>query len=312
VVGLIGVVRVVRVVRVGQWRGLAGNGDVVAVWVRLAGVGLAKVRFAYSPVFETVMAVDGLRTPGAHAVHLPWARWARERIGGIPGLEALLARLDGPRKPADLMPVPDVRMPDLDAELSRVAAPEADTIRRCYDLLVAPHWKRITAVLEADIAARAATLADQGVEAVFRDLHPEVTWSDGDLVLHRKPERRIDLAEHGLVLCASVFCWPKAWIALDPVGQGVLRYPARGIGTLWEDRATPDDLAALIGRTRAHLLTLLEAPRSTTDLATALGVTAGAVSQHIGVLRAARLVTTRREGRHVLHMRTTRADALMT
>ncbi|MCE6993674.1 helix-turn-helix domain-containing protein [Saccharothrix sp. S26] len=284
----------------------------MAVWVRLAGVGLAKVRFAYSPVFETVMAVDGLRTPGAHAVHLPWVRWARDRVADIPGLDTLLARLEGPAKPADLMPVPDVRMPDLDTELRQVAPPEADIIRRCHDLLIAPHWKRITTVLEADIATRAATLADKGVEAVFQDLHPEVTWSNGELILHRKPEHRVDLAEHGLVLCPSAFCWPKAWIAIDPVGQGVLRYPARGIGTLWEDRGTPDDLSALIGRTRAHLLTLLEAPRSTTDLATTLGITAGAVSQHLNILRAARLVTTRREGRHVLHMRTTRADSLLT
>jgi DNA-binding transcriptional ArsR family regulator len=294
-----------------EWRAVR-NGVGVAVWVRLAGVGLAKVRFAYSAVFETVMAVDGLRTPGAHAVHLPWVRWARERVDGITGLDTLLARLEGPAKPADLMPVPDVRMPDLEAELRDVRQPEADVIRRCHDVLIAPHWKRITAVLEADIAARAATLAGKGVEAVFHDLHPEVTWADGELVLHRKPEHRVDLAEHGLVLCPSVFCWPKAWIAIDPVGQGVLRYPARGIGTLWEDRSTPDDLSALIGRTRAHLLTLLEAPKSTADLAVALGVTAGAVSQHIGVLRAARLVTTRREGRHVLHMRTTRADALLS
>lgn len=288
------------------------NGDVVAVWVRLAGVGLAKVRFAYSPVFETVMAVDGLRTPGAHAVHLPWVRWARDRLDGIPDLTTLLARLEGPAKPADLMPVPDVRMPDLDAELRQVAQPEADVIRHCHDRLIAPHWNRITAVLEADIATRAATLADKGVEAVFHDLHPEVTWTNGELILHRKPEHRVDLTDQGLVLSPSVFCWPKAWIAIDPIGQGVLRYPARGIATLWEDRETPPDLAALIGRTRAHLLTLLEAPKSTTDLASALGVTAGAVSQHIGILRAARLVTTRREGRHVLHMRTTRADTLMT
>ncbi|MFC6092910.1 ArsR family transcriptional regulator [Saccharothrix lopnurensis] len=56
---------------------------------------------------------------------------------------------------------------------------------------------------------------------------------------------------------------------------------------------------------------LLEAPRGTADLAAALAVTAGAVSQHIAVLRAARLVTTRREGRHVFHVRTTRADALL-
>jgi hypothetical protein len=121
----------------------------------------------------------------------------------------------------------------------------------------------------------------------------------------------VDLAEHGLVLSPSAFCWPKAWVEVDPVGQGVLRYPARGIGALWEERAVPQGLAALIGRTRARLLTLLEVPRGTTDLAAALEVTAGAVSQHVAVLRSAGLVTTRREGRHVRHARTARADALM-
>ncbi|GAA1347517.1 ArsR/SmtB family transcription factor [Saccharothrix algeriensis] len=290
----------------------------MAVRIRLAGVGLAKVRFAYSPLFETVMAVDGLRVPGAHAVHLPWVSWARERVAGVEDLPVLLDLVAGPVKPAALMPVPDVRMPDLEAELAGLPERVAAVVRRCHEVLVAPHWRRITAVLEADIAARAAVLADRGAAAVFADLHPEVAWEDGELVLYadRRPDQphRVDLAEDGLVLSPSAFGWPRAWAAVDPVGPGVVRYPARGIGTLWEDRdpAAPDELAALIGRTRAALLVLLAAPMSTTDLARRLGVTAGAVSQHVGVLRAARLVTTRRDGRAVLHLRTARADALMT
>lgn len=289
----------------------------MAVRISLAGVGLARVRFAYSPVFETVMAVDGLRVPGAHAVHLPWVSWARERAESIQDLDVLLDLVAGPVKPAVLMPVPDVRMPDLEAELAGVPARVADVVRACHEVLVAPFWARITAVLEADIAFRASVLADRGVEAVFGDLHPEVSWSGGELVLYadRRADQphRVDLSEDGLVLSPSVFCWPRAWAAVDPVGPGVVRYPARGIGTLWEDPApvVGDELAALIGRTRAALLGLLSAPMSTTQLASRLGVTAGAVSQHVAVLRAARLVTTRREGRAVLHMRTARADALI-
>ncbi|MEU4803401.1 DUF5937 family protein [Actinosynnema sp. NPDC023587] len=293
----------------------------MAVRIRLAGagsagVGLAKVRFAYSPVFETVMAVDGLRVPGAHAVHLPWVAWARERVGAVDDLPLLLDLVAGPVKPAWLMPVPDVRVPGLEAELVDVPPRVADVVRACHEVLVAPHWRRIVAVLEADVFARAAVLADQGVGAVLADLHPEVSWVDGELVLYgdSRPDRphRVDLARDGLVLSPSVFCWPRAWAAVDPVGPGVVRYPARGIATLWESEpAVPDELAALIGKTRAALLVLLSAPMSTTESAARLGITAGAVSQHIGVLRAARLVTTRRDGRAVLHMRTARADALL-
>ncbi|MFI9817532.1 ArsR/SmtB family transcription factor [Saccharothrix variisporea] len=289
----------------------------MAVLISLAGVGLARVRFAYSPLFETVMAVDGLRVPGAHAVHLPWVSWARERVAEIPDLDVVLDLMAGRVKPAVLMPVPDVRMPDLETELAGVPTRVADVVRTCHEVLVAPFWKRITAVLEADIAHRAAVLADRGAEAVFGDLHPEVSWSDGELVLYADVRadqpHRVDLSEAGLVLSPSAFCWPRAWAAVDPVGPGVVRYPARGLGTLWEDPApaASDELAALIGRTRAALLGLLSTPLSTAELATRLGVTAGAVSQHVGVLRAARLVTSRREGRMVLHMRTARADALM-
>jgi hypothetical protein len=289
----------------------------VAVRIQLAGTELARVRFAISPIFETVLAIDGLRVPGAHAVHLPWVTWARPKLAGIRDLALVFDLLEGRRKPAFLMPVPDERMPDLEAELRDVPARIASVLRECHDVLVAPHWSRIVAVLEADIAYRARVLADGGVESVFAELHREVHWQDGELVLYPglRPEEPItvDLHGHGLVLSPSAFCWPRAWAAIQPVTAGVVRYPARGIATLWEDReaAAPDGLAALIGRTRAGMLALLDAPATTSDLAARLGVTSGAISQHLGVLRGAGLVVTRRDGRTLLHLRTPRADTLL-
>ncbi|WP_347681491.1 hypothetical protein [Plantactinospora sp. B24E8] len=41
-------------------------------------------------------------------------------------------------------------------------------------------------------------------------------------------------------------------------------------------------------------------------------MSAGGVSQHLAVLRAAGLVTTQRDGRKVLNLRTTVADALLS
>lgn len=56
---------------------------------------------------------------------------------------------------------------------------------------------------------------------------------------------------------------------------------------------------------RARLLRELDRPASTLDLAERLGVSAGGVSEHLSVLRAAHLVTRRREGRERLYTRTT-------
>ncbi len=321
----------------------------MAVRIQLAGTALARVRFATSPVFETVMAVDVLRQPGAHAVHLPWVTRARPRLREVPHLALLQALLDHELKPAYLMPVPDDRMPDLDTELRWVrATPTAQVrgdldrrggrlppplrdlhteprvgltrvvtaIRACHELLLAPHWPRITRLLEADITHRARILATGGIVAVFADLHRDVTWTDGELVLrggHRAHHPvTIDLTGHGLILSPSVFAWPRTWTSTRPTGAGIVRYPARGIATIWETHEpAPDAIATLIGRTRAALLELLGAPATTAELATRLQVTPGAVSQHLNVLRDAGLVTTRRHGRAVIHLRTTQGDALL-
>jgi DNA-binding transcriptional ArsR family regulator len=122
----------------------------------------------------------------------------------------------------------------------------------------------------------------------------------------------VDPGRAGLVLSPSIFGWPKSWADTRPTGAGIVRYPARGLATVWAAREpAPDALAGLIGRTRASLLDLLGAPATTAELAARLGVTSGAVSQHLTVLRAAGLASTRRAGRAVLHLRTARADALL-
>ncbi|MER6798846.1 ArsR/SmtB family transcription factor, partial [Amycolatopsis mediterranei] len=59
------------------------------------------------------------------------------------------------------------------------------------------------------------------------------------------------------------------------------------------------------------LLTELAAPASTAELARRTGLSAGAVSQHLGVLKAAALVNRHRAGRHVLYVRTSLAESLV-
>jgi DNA-binding transcriptional ArsR family regulator len=83
-----------------------------------------------------------------------------------------------------------------------------------------------------------------------------------------------------------------------------VRYPARGIGALWDPVPAPTSsaVADLLGERRAQLLVLLRAPHTTGELARRFAVTPSAISQHLSALRAAGLVSSERLGRQRLHM----------
>ena len=130
--------------------------------------------------------------------------------------------------------------------------------------LIAPHWERIRAVLDADIAYRAGQLAGRGARALFADLHPELTWSDGRLIIDDGQEQvlQVELGPDGIVLMPSVFNWPLVSTGLATSSQTGLIYPARGVATVWRvlsgQRAS--QLAAteeLIGVTRARFIEIL-------------------------------------------------------
>ena len=67
--------------------------------------------------------------------------------------------------------------------------------------------------------------------------------------------------------------------------------------------ATGDPLAALIGRTRAAVLRSLDGGTTTTELARRLGISVSGAS-HASALRAAGLVSSRRDRNRVLHATT--------
>jgi DNA-binding transcriptional ArsR family regulator len=78
-----------------------------------------------------------------------------------------------------------------------------------------------------------------------------------------------------------------------------------------EPAAAPEHLAALLGRSRALLLDSLADAASTSQLARAFGMAAGAVGDHLAVLRRSGLVERARSGRSVLYRRTALGDSLI-
>jgi DNA-binding transcriptional ArsR family regulator len=203
-------------------------------------------------------------------------------------------------------------------ELRRDPAAGLDRLARgietYWHLALAEHWPRIRDLLEGDILHRARRIAEGGADLLFRDLHPQVEWRPDTLRVSHHPYSHARSARGlGLLLVPSAFVWPRVFTITPPPWQPTLIYPARGLATLWEQArpAGPEALARVLGPARARLLSELDAPASTTELARRTATAAGGVSRHLTALRDAGLVTPHRSGRSVLYARTAVGDALV-
>jgi DNA-binding transcriptional ArsR family regulator len=310
---------------------------------------LTRVRFAISPMFEMTRSVKTLRDPAGAALHLPWVERALPSLADL-DLAPLFALQGSPVYNPDFVnPPPSSPLVEFEDELARMVATPPDQIaaevryayrgtrlpavlrpfvsepttaieglaelmREYWERCHAEHWPRVRSLLEHDVLYRSRQIADGGTARLFCDLDPGVGWKDGVLRIEcGECDEDLDLDERGLLLLPSVFVWPKVTtLTLEP-WQPTLAYPARGIGMLWspEESTPPHALERLVGRTRAALLTALDSPRSTTELAGELGLTPGGVSQHLGVLSDAGLVCGRRVARSVLYLRSSQGDVLV-
>jgi DNA-binding transcriptional ArsR family regulator len=165
------------------------------------------------------------------------------------------------------------------------------------------------------VVYRAGQLTSRGWAAALGDLHPDLSWEEGRIVLSRMRGGGTDaeLGGRGLLFMPSVFVWPKLAVGWDPPWPPALVYPARGVAALWEQprRARPGAaLDRLLGPSRAAILIALEEPASTTHLAATLGQSLGGTGDHLAVLRQAGLISRARSGRSVLYRRTPVGDAL--
>ncbi|WP_165365045.1 winged helix-turn-helix domain-containing protein [Streptomyces sp. C] len=167
-------------------------------------------------------------------------------------------------------------------------------------------------MLEADIAYRTRQLAEDGIQEVFARLHPSLHWTGDRLVSADLPPAGPDLGGTDLVLAPSAFAARCHLLAGTGTAPPALVYPSRAVGGLWERRGTrADGLARLLGRSRARLLALTGSPSTTTQLAALSGLSLGAVSQHLSVLRDAGLVTGHRYRREVHYTATELGTALL-
>lgn len=232
---------------------------------------LAFIRFAVSPMSETLFSLRVLRDPGLHALHLPWRRSVLPALDGLD--RELLMSLVARRLtlPDFLTPRPTTFAPEFEDELAvaRATSPAAvradllathapdpvpsalgslaessdatvaglrdaicEVMRAYWEVAVRPQWRNLRLVLEADMTYRARQLALGGARALFADVHPNVRWDDGVLHVDDMISRHTVVAGgRGLLLIPSVFAHKPA-PPLSPDEPPVLTYPSRGVGTL--------------------------------------------------------------------------------
>jgi DNA-binding transcriptional ArsR family regulator len=311
---------------------------------------LGRSRFAYSPIGELASSLRALWSPQIGFVFQPWRQaiegrlktMDRELLRGIcpPGRFAPefmfvwstdpkitievqladLAQLPAEKLRSDLAEVwPDQPLPDpiaglLDSDPTGAGREIADALWVYWSVAVAPYWSRIHAVVEDDVSYRASRILSGGLYDLLSDLHPEVSLRDTRLLID-KPHHQHGLYSSGeLTLIPSVFVWPNLIVGHETPGHFELHYAARGVGNVWsaeESELGADALGALLGRTRAAILTRLAVPLTTTQLARELGQSPATISGHLSVLRRSGMLSTRRSGRMVLYRRTTLGSSVV-
>jgi DNA-binding transcriptional ArsR family regulator len=280
--------------------------------IHFGAADLARVRLKTSagPLAETAFAY-GLMGRG---VTPAFARW-RARV------DEQLAR-----RPIPLPGGGDT--PDLNAMLRLVEQADRGVaelrasgyLSRLWRTAVAPYWDRIRAYLEAECDARGRVAMAGGAELLLDTLHSKSTWRAGVLHIPGAPDEDLRLEGRGLVLAPSVFLGHRPGrVTRNPAGGGpvVLAFAAppdvNQAASLWDEPAdTQGSLGALVGQTRAAALQVLRTSRTTSQLASDLGISAAGASQHTAVLRQTGLITTRRVRNTVLHSLTPLGMALLT
>jgi DNA-binding transcriptional ArsR family regulator len=304
---------------------------------------LAATRFAISPLWDTVTSRWAVHDPARHAIHLPWIKTAvrMDRAAEFQPYRELLNAMIRPGSwlPDFITPPPQTPLTTVQAELAVLASTAPETVRADLEvtnwhtplsalgwqvhaepeqflpllvdalaawwrLAVAPAWPRMVSLLEADIAYRTRILADYGPGQMFAKLHPSLRWNQGRLEMDWARHLELDLHGEGMPLAPSIFLDNLPAFTVRPESPVSMFYPARAIGTLWEQAPSPtaQPLVRLLGETRARMLAILDAPQTTSQLATRLELVPGGISAHLKVLHEAGLLTRHKQGKQVFYV----------
>ncbi|MFF4902383.1 DUF5937 family protein [Streptomyces sp. NPDC001068] len=167
-------------------------------------------------------------------------------------------------------------------------------------------WARLRHQLAADARHKTDLLRRKGLADALAAVSPVVTLDEAGarITVDKLTDGRGVVDADGLLLVPTSLGWPHLMVLHRFGWQPVLHYP---VGS--PELAAPPSvetltlrMAALSHPVRMRLCRYLaRSAYTTSELAQVQGLSAPEISRHLGVLKKAGLVTTRRRGRYVLH-----------
>ncbi|MDG9717500.1 DUF5937 family protein [Streptomyces sp. DH24] len=179
-------------------------------------------------------------------------------------------------------------------------------LRDCDEAFFAETWARLRHQLAADARHKTDLLRHKGLAGALAAVSPAVTLDESAarITVDKLGDGHTATRDVGLLLVPTSLGWPHLMVLHRYGWQPVLHYP---VGSA--ELAAPPSVEQLALRMTAlsHPVRmricrhLARSAYTTGELAQVHGMTAPEISRHLGVLKKAGLVTTRRRGRYVLH-----------
>ncbi|MEU9210085.1 DUF5937 family protein [Streptomyces sp. NPDC048415] len=188
----------------------------------------------------------------------------------------------------------------------RIRAWLREFLEDCDEAFFADAWSRLRHQLAADARHKTDLLRHKGVAEALASVSPAVALDEaaGRITIDKLRQGQTAIGNGGLLLIPTILGWPHLSVLHRHGWHPVVHYP---VGS--PELAAPPSveqltlrMTALSHPVRMQLCrNLARSMYTTSELVQIHGMTAPEISRHLGVLKKAALITTRRRGRYVLH-----------
>ncbi|WP_433379863.1 hypothetical protein ACQPZX_14240 [Actinoplanes sp. CA-142083] len=175
--------------------------------------------------------------------------------------------------------------------------------KAAFTAAMQPYWPDVQANHQSELAQHGRLLACRGIGAALITVIPGARWCGDCLLIDSPQDRTVRLGGRGLLITPAAFWAGPPLVGELPDQPVLLAYPAPAVLSI-RAGAESDSLAAILGATRAAVLRLLSTEHTIGDIARRLGISAASASEHSAALRAARLISSRRDGKAAIQRAT--------